>query len=102
MSGRIANAPALRVTPAGTAVLSILVDAGEKPGELLMPVLMTGESARTIAIRLKAGVEVRIAGALRATRSHARLAGQTAGIAGVEVIADEITLLDAAGQRFTA
>ena len=102
VSGRIAHAPTLRVTPAGTAVLSIVVDAGEKPGELLMPVLMTGESARTIAIRLKAGAEVRVAGALRATRSRVRAAAPSAGIAEVEVIAEEITLVDAASQGFSA
>jgi primosomal replication protein N len=102
VSGRIANLPTLRVTPAGTAVLSIVVDAGEKPGELLMPVLMTGESTRTIGARLKAGVEVRVTGALRATRSHTRPAAQAGGVAGVEVIADEITLVDAAGHGFSA
>ena len=90
------------MTPAGTAVLSMVVDAGEKPGELLMPVLMTGESARAIAARLKAGVEVRVAGALRATRAHTRPAVQAASVAGVAVIADEITLVDAAGHGFSA
>ena len=80
----------------------MVVDAGEKPGELLMPVLMTGEPARTIGIRLKTGVEVRVAGALRATRSHARPAAQAVSLAGVEVIADEIALVDAAGQGFSA
>ncbi|HEY1852515.1 MAG TPA: single-stranded DNA-binding protein [Candidatus Binataceae bacterium] len=102
VSGRIASAPTLRVTPAGTAVLSMVVEAGEKAGELPMPVLMTGESARAIATRLKAGVEVRVAGALRATRSRVRPAAQTSGLAGVEVIADEITLVDAAGQGLSA
>jgi primosomal replication protein N len=102
VSGRIANSPTLRVTPAGTAVLSMVVDAGEKPGDLLMPVLMTGEPARAIGVRLKAGVEVRVAGALRATRSHGRLAAQAGSVAGVEVIADEITLVDAAGHGFSA
>ncbi len=67
-----------------------------------MPVLMTGEPARAIGVRLKAGVEVRVAGALRATRSHARPAAKVGSIAGVEVIADEITLIDAAGQGFSA
>ena len=100
LCGRLASAPTLRVTPAGTAVLSMVVEAGEKAGELPMPVVMTGESARALATRLKAGVEVRVAGALRATRSRVRPAAQTSGLAGVEVIADEITLVDAAGQGF--
>jgi primosomal replication protein N len=81
--------------------LSMVVEAGEKPGELLMPVLMTGESARAIATRLKAGVEVRASGTLRATR-RLRPAAPSAAIAEVEVIADEIALVDAAGRGFSA
>ena len=83
--------PTLRVTPAGTAVLSLVVDCGAKAGELLMPVVMTGEAARAIAARLRQGVEVRAYGSLRQT--HLRIRTGTASL-DVEVVADEITLAD--------
>ena len=90
--GRLANLPALRVTPAGSAVLSLVVDCGAKAGELLMPVIMTGEAARAIASRLSDGVEVHVQGALRQT--YLRIRNGLASL-GVEVVADQITLVDA-------
>jgi primosomal replication protein N len=89
LCGRIANLSALRVTPAGTAVLKLSVDCGAKAGELLMPVVMTGETARTIAAQLSAGVEARVHGSLQQVPRQ----GMTS--LGVEVVADEITLVNA-------
>jgi hypothetical protein len=83
----------VRVTPAGTAVLSLVVDCGAKAGDLLMPVVMTGDEARAIASRLKNGIVVRIRGSLRATQS--RMRSVMTGL-GVEVVAEEIKLADEA------
>ena len=79
------------MTPAGTAVLCLVVDCGEKAGDLRMPVVMAGEPARELASRLSQGLAVRACGSLRSTHTRNR-----AGVAspGVEVIADEITLAD--------
>jgi primosomal replication protein N len=90
LCGRLANPPSLRMTPAGTAVLSLVVDCGDKAGELRMPVVMAGEPARELASRLSQGVAVRARGSLRPTRARAGAASP-----GVEVIADEIMLEDA-------
>ena len=93
LCGRLANPPALRVTPAGTAVLSLVVDCGANAGDLLMPVVWTGDEARAIASRLKNGIAVRIRGSLRATQS--RMRSGTTGV-GVEVVAGEIKLAEEA------
>jgi primosomal replication protein N len=85
------NPPTLRMTPAGTTVLSLVVDCGTKAGELLMPVVMTGEPARALALRLKSGVEVQIHGSLRPLQSRSRT-GTTS--LGVEVVANDIILVD--------
>jgi primosomal replication protein N len=87
LCGRIANSPALRVTPAGTPVLRITVDCGARQGELLLAVVMTGECARELAPRLSAGAEVSVRGSLFAVhrRTKAGLAS-----AGIELVAEEI------------
>ena len=75
LCGRLANPPALRVTPAGTPVLRLVVDCGATAGEL------------ALAQSLKAGAQIRACGTLRAVR------GRTgAGLAnvGIELVADEI------------
>jgi len=81
----------LRVTPAGTAVLSLIVDCGAQVGELMMPVVMTGDSVRVIASRLKDGIEVKVQGSLRRLPSRSR-AGATS--LGVEVVANDITRVE--------
>ena len=77
------------MTPAGTTVLSLVVDCGTKAGELLMPVVMTGEPARALALRLKSGVEVQIHGSLRPLQSRSRTGTTSLGI---EVVANNITI----------
>jgi primosomal replication protein N len=89
LCGRLANLSALRVTPAGTPVLKLSVDCGAKAGSLLMPVVITGEMARTVAAQLSAGVEVRVHGSLQ------QVPRQGLASLGVEVVADEITLVNA-------
>jgi len=85
------NPPVLRVTPAGTEVLSLIVDCGAQAGEMMMPVVMTGESVRVIASRLKDGIEVKVQGSLRRLQSRSR-SGATS--LGVEVVADDIATVE--------
>jgi primosomal replication protein N len=89
LCGRLVHAPSLRVTPAGTAVLSVVVDCGAQVGELLMPVVMAGESARALAGHLSQGLKVRACGSLRPSAVRSR-AGTAAP--GVEVLADHMML----------
>ena len=91
LCGRIVNPPALRVTPAGTIVLSLMVDCGAQAGELMMPVVMTGESVRVIASRLKDGIEVEVQGSLRRLQTRSRMSATSLG---VEVVANEITPIE--------
>jgi primosomal replication protein N len=92
LCGRLATTPSLRVTPAGTPVLSLVVVCGDKAEELRISVVIAGESARELAPRLRQGLAVRARGSLRST--HARKGAGLASL-GVEVIADEIALADA-------
>jgi primosomal replication protein N len=67
LRGRLATPPSLRVTPAGTPVLSLVVDCGDRAGELQIPVVIAGEPARALASRLSQGLAVRAWGSLRPT-----------------------------------
>jgi len=87
LCGRLANPPALSVTPAGTPVLRLVVDCGATAGELLLAVVMTGEPARALAQSLKAGAEIRARGALHPLRGRTRAGLKNVGI---ELVADEI------------
>lgn len=60
--------PELRITPAGTAILRIMVDCAERKGELVLPVVITGEQAVQLKSRLKSGNEVRVEGTLKPVR----------------------------------
>lgn len=82
------QAPELRTTPAGTPLLRLMVECGAPGSELALSVVMAGERARTLAVSLRAGGEVRAVGSLRAVRGRTR-----AGLmqAAVEVVAGEIT-----------
>lgn len=92
--GRIARPAELRTTPTGTAVLRLAVACGVDGDELVLTVVMTGESARELAQRLKPGLEVRVVGQLRAVmRGKAEL-----GKPGIEVIADSVELLGSPGR----
>ena len=83
--------------PAGTAVLSLTVDCGANPGEMLLPVVITGQAAREIGSRLRLGAAVRASGSLQPTLSRARAGSFNAAVHGVEVVADEVTLAEAPG-----
>ncbi len=87
LTGRLACAPEVRTTPAGTPILRIEVDCGEGRASLILGVVMAGESARELGARIGAGSMVRVTGTLRAVggRGWRRL-----GLEGVEVMADTI------------
>jgi len=88
--GRIARPAELRSTPTGTAVLRLAVTCGADGEDLVLTAVMTGDGARDIAPRLKPGLQVRVAGRLRAAmRGKADI-----GKAAIEVIADSVELLD--------
>jgi primosomal replication protein N len=87
LEGRIIAQPELRVTPAGTPLLRLRVDCGDHPGELVMPVIISGDEARALAGQLSAGSVVRLSGVLRV-----QLASPTRSAAGsvLEVAAHTI------------
>ena len=89
LRGKLARAPELRTTPAGTALLRIAVDCGTPESELTMSVVMTGERVRAIAAELEIGREVRATGSLRATAAR----GGAIARGSIEVFADEISLV---------
>jgi hypothetical protein len=77
----------LRVTPAGTAVLRLLVDCGEAAEQMVMGVRMTGERTRELASHLHAGSEIRAIGSLQVLRNR--------GLPnGIEIVAEEIALAE--------
>jgi single-stranded DNA-binding protein len=62
----VLSGPELRTTPAGTAVLRLVVDCTNGGNRLTIPVVMTGEAALDANAKLKPGSEIRVEGALRA------------------------------------
>jgi single-stranded DNA-binding protein len=84
LSGRLIGEPELRITPAGTPVLRLLVECGDAPERLTLGVVMAGEQGRSASTALKRGGEVEISGRLRMVMARA------AGGAGVEVVATRI------------
>jgi len=85
--GELSHQPELRSTPSGKPVLRLRVDCGEQGEELEVDVVMTGESARELGATLKAGYQVRVAGALRAVWSNSRSGIRERQI---EVVASEV------------
>ena len=84
--GRIHGEPELRITPAGTSVLRIVVDAAK---DLILSAVMTGEEAARIRPSLRVGSEVMVKGSLKAVRR--RMKSGLIDIA-YEVIADSIEI----------
>jgi len=93
LCGRLMQAPELRTTPAGTPLLRLMVDCGAPGSELALSVVMAGERARTLAVSLRPGGEVRVTGSLHAVRGRGRTRGGLVQAA-VEVVAGEITPAD--------
>jgi primosomal replication protein N len=65
LEGRVIAPPELRVTPAGSPLLRLRVDCGERSGDLVMSVIMTGREARELAGQLSVGSLIRLTGSLR-------------------------------------
>jgi primosomal replication protein N len=66
LNGRLASAPELRVTPAGTPVLRMTVDCSNEGEELKLAVVMTGDRAMAIKALLEPGRPIKVVGRLRA------------------------------------
>lgn len=82
--GRLAKAAELRITPAGSAVLRMAIRCGV-PGDndLMLKVVLMGESARQLAARIRPGDELRASGVVRSLTGNA-------GRSGIEVVADSV------------
>ncbi len=87
--GRVAREPELRTTPAGTAILHLVVDCGQRAGEMTLAVVMTGEAAQRVRPSLRSGSQVRVKGSLRAVRRRLK---SSLFETGYEVIAAAITM----------
>ena len=88
LCGRLIKAPELRITPAGTPIVRLVVDCGATGAEFMMDIVMTGEAVREVAQRLKVGVTVEAVGSLRQVRSR-----EASGLTQrqVEVLAEKIS-----------
>jgi primosomal replication protein N len=85
LSGRLLAEPELRITPAGTPVLRLVVECGgDAAQKLALAVLMAGEQGRGVSAGLRRGAAVEVSGRLRLAAAR----GATG--AGVEVVADRI------------
>jgi primosomal replication protein N len=91
LCGKLTEAPQLRTTPAGTALLRLMVECGERGNELTMSIVMAGERARTLAANLEMGQRIRAVGSLRAIGRRGGLARDA-----IEVVAAEIALVGTA------
>lgn len=85
--GKVASAPEVRTTPAGTAILRIEVDCGEGRELLRLGVVMAGEGAREVGARIRAGSAVKVTGTLRALSGRVR----SSAASGIEVLASEVS-----------
>ncbi len=86
LTGRLACAPQVRTTPAGTPILRIEVDCGEGRESLILGVVMAGEGVRELGARIGAGSTVKVTGTLRTVGRGSR----RSRIECVEVLADSI------------
>jgi primosomal replication protein N len=85
--GRVIAAPEVRTTPTGLPVIRIEVDCGESRELLRLGVVMAGEGARELGVRLAAGTTVKVIGTLRAVRGRV----SSSAASGVEVLASEVS-----------
>jgi hypothetical protein len=86
LTGRLIRKPELRVTPAGTATLSLEVECGANRERLVLKVVRVGTEVPALARKLKEGGEIRAVGALRQVRAKAAPGTK------IEVLADQIML----------
>ena len=90
LRGPVLGEAELRVTPAGTPVLWLVVDCGEPDARFGLPVIFTGERAPALRPQLGWGKLIKVAGSLRAARAGARVSA----VPSLEVLAESIEPVD--------
>jgi single-stranded DNA-binding protein len=85
LTGRLIRKPVMRVTPAGTATLSLELDCSENHEALVLKVVRVGAEAAELARQLRQGSRVRATGKLRLGRASAGPGTK------IEVLADRLT-----------
>ena len=72
--------------------MRMMVECADQPSDFALPVLLTGEDAERLRIKIKNGVQVRVRGSLKQVRRRLK-----SGIleTGFEVSADSIVIEDA-------
>ena len=89
--GEILDPPDFRITPAGTAILRVRIDCGERAGELVLPIVMMGADAESARESIRKGARAHAQGSLKALKR--RLGSGMIEIS-YEVIAESIGLED--------
>jgi primosomal replication protein N len=91
LDGRLLTQPEVRVTPAGTPVLRFTVDCSAPGEEMMLTVIMTGDSALAAKALLEPGRPLRVVGRLRALRAGLKAVASEAAF---EVVAESVELAD--------
>jgi single-stranded DNA-binding protein len=84
LEGRLLDQPEVRITPAGTPVLTFTVECGAPGEELRLGIVMTGEPALAAKPLLEPGRQVRVIGRMRALKGSLKTGGA------FEVVAESI------------
>jgi len=84
--GRLGAEPDLRITPAGTPILKLLVECGVAPEQMRAAVVMSGEQCLEVVRRIHRDRPVRIKGRLRSLGPRLSATGNET----IEVIASSI------------
>lgn len=73
----------MRVTPAGTATLSLEVDCGQNQERMVLKIVRVGADVPELARRLKEGCRIQASGKLRFVGAGANT---------IEVLAEQVTI----------
>ncbi len=87
LEGRLLDQPEVRLTPAGTPVLSFTAECGAPGEELRLRIVMTGEPALVAKELLEPGRQLKVIGRMRALRAGLKASRADAGF---EVVAASI------------
>jgi hypothetical protein len=87
LEGRLLGKAEVRVTPAGTPVLSFTAECGGPGEELRLRIVMTGEPALAAEPLLEPGRQIKVIGRMRALKAGLKTPRTTAGF---EVVAASI------------
>ena len=91
LDGRLLTQPEVRVTPAGTPVLRFKIDCSVPGEEMMLTVIMTGDSALAAKALLEPGRPLRVVGRLRALRAGLKAVASESAF---EVVAESVELAD--------